>query len=72
MASFSGCLLKFYWCVLGDQHQQEKVDLKNHVSTKDRQQQSPGSKVDSEILVFSCRNSTMTKEIPIFLNFVLT
>ena len=49
MASFSGYLLKFYWCVLGDQYQQEKVDSEIYVSTKDRQQQLPGSKIDSEI-----------------------
>ena len=34
---------------LGNQHQQEVADSEIFVSTKDRQQQSPGSKVDSEI-----------------------
>ena len=46
-----GIFLKFYWCVLGDQHQQDKVDSEIYVSTKGRRQQSPGSKVDSEIFV---------------------
>ena len=46
---FSGYLLKFYWCVLGDQYQQKKVDSEISAATKDQQWQSPCSKADSEI-----------------------
>ena len=47
---FLGTFKNFTGLFLGDHHQQEKVvDSEIYYSTKDRQQQSPGSKLDLKI-----------------------